>query len=1099
MTTTTSAARRRVLPAWAALLALLSTLLSAAPASAASAAGTTVTLTGVVRTLAVDVVPEAEDGARSSAAQEDVLQKVLIVGDRTYDLAGLAVDSDIVARIVGRLVDSRLEVLSVSALGDAIAAPQTRGVAGVASVPTTGTTRVLTMLAYWTEPDSVTPARAASVMYSDGNAWFRDASYSTLGQVGDVTPWLKIDGPAGGCYADRHQIMSQAQAAAAAVGFDPAAYDNVVVYFPNCGGDAAGYAGWGYVGATGTWLNGYMNRRVSVHEQGHNYGLWHSHSYICDQGGLSGDCYLSDYGDPYDAMGNSNYVGHFNASQKSLLGWLDGRTVDLSSGGSATLVPMADDGMGTHAAVMRRENGTSYWVEYRQPVDFDSGLPVEATDGVLIHVSGPDSGSPDTGASLIDPLTSDGNSAYESSLSAGESWRSPDGVLLRVGAVTAEGATVTVSTAPSPALQVTPSQLDFPTTTVGTRSAAQVVTLRNTGNAPLPLTSIATTGPDAAAFVRGTTSCGTTLAVAASCTVPIQYAPTVDDYDSAQLTIVDGAAGSPHIVELYGYSVPGLQTSMPTPVVSGSAVVGQTLTANAGTWDPGVTLAYQWKRKGGAYIAGATGPSYTLTASDLGTTVSVSVTGTKPGYYPATKSSASTATVTNATAITGPTPTVTGSAVVGGTLTAVPGSWSPAPVALAYQWRRGGAAITGATASTYSPVAADSGAAITVTVTGTKTGFTAVSKSSAAVTVAAGPLTLTPTPTISGATSVGSTLTARAGTWDSGVSLTYQWKRSNGVSISGATSSTYVLTSADVGATVTVSVTGTKPGYSPATRTSAATAVVTAGSTAITGPVPTITGTATVGQTLTAVAGTWSPAPVALAYQWRRGGTAISGATGSTYRLVAADVNAQITVSVTGSKTGSTSVTRVSTAMTIAPALQTLMPTPTITGTRTVGQTLTAVPGTWDTGVTLSYQWKRNGGVYINGATKATYVLTDRDLGATLTVSVTGTKPGYSPATKTSATTSTVAAGTLTVATPTITGTAKVGQTLTAVPGTWGPGTVSYTYQWKRGGVAVSGATAATYKPVSADAGKVLTVTVTGTKPGFTTASKTSGGRTVAK
>jgi len=75
---------------------------------------------------------------------------------------------------------------------------------------------------------------------------------------------------------------------------------------------------------------------------------------------------------------------------------------------------------------------------------------------------------------------------------------------------------------------------------------------------------------------------------------------------------------------------------------------------------------------------------------------------------------------------------------------------------------------------------------------------------------------------------------------------------------------------------------------------------------------------------------------------------------------------------------------------------------------------------------------------------------------------------------------------------PTITGTAKVGSTLTSVPGTWGPAPVTLAYHWKANGTAILGATAATYKPVAAHAGKTLTVTVTGTKTGYTTTAKTS-------
>lgn len=74
---------------------------------------------------------------------------------------------------------------------------------------------------------------------------------------------------------------------------------------------------------------------------------------------------------------------------------------------------------------------------------------------------------------------------------------------------------------------------------------------------------------------------------------------------------------------------------------------------------------------------------------------------------------------------------------------------------------------------------------------------------------------------------------------------------------------------------------------------------------------------------------------------------------------------------------------------------------------------------------------------------------------------------------------------------PTITGTATVGQTLTAVPGTWSPA-AGFTYQWRRDGVAVAGAIAATYVLVAGDATKKMTVVVTGSSAGFAATSKTS-------
>ena len=75
---------------------------------------------------------------------------------------------------------------------------------------------------------------------------------------------------------------------------------------------------------------------------------------------------------------------------------------------------------------------------------------------------------------------------------------------------------------------------------------------------------------------------------------------------------------------------------------------------------------------------------------------------------------------------------------------------------------------------------------------------------------------------------------------------------------------------------------------------------------------------------------------------------------------------------------------------------------------------------------------------------------------------------------------------------PKVTGSVKVGKRLTADPGAWGPGDVELSYQWLRSGTAIVGATDAVYTLKAADKGKKITVTVTGTKSGYVTVSKTS-------
>lgn len=210
--------------------------------------------------------------------------------------------------------------------------------------------------------------------------------------------------------------------------------------------------------------------------------------------------------------------------------------------------------------------------------------------------------------------------------------------------------------------------------------------------------------------------------------------------------------------------------------------------------------------------------------------------------------------------------------------------------------------------------------------------------------------------------------------------------------------------------------------------------------------------------------------------------TIVGLANGTTYHV---DV---IAVNDVGPSSPSTPRRSVTPLGTLSPS-----PTPTIVGTARVGSTLSVTTGTWGPEpVSVSRQWLRNGSP-ISGATATTYRVAAADRGARLSVRVTASKDGYASATRTSAETADVAAGTLSPApTPTISGRAKVRSTLTAKAGTWGPAPVKLTYQWLRNGAAIRGATTSRYKLVTADRGKRISVRVTGSKAGYTTLSMTS-------
>jgi hypothetical protein len=141
-----------------------------------------------------------------------------------------------------------------------------------------------------------------------------------------------------------------------------------------------------------------------------------------------------------------------------------------------------------------------------------------------------------------------------------------------------------------PGVSLSPASLTFPAQLIGSASAAQSVTLQNTGGAPLTITGISISGTNGAEFAE-TTTCGASLAAGASCAISVTFTPAATGTRTAAINVTDNAGGSPQSVNLTGTGTTGTPavtlslTSVPFPnrVVGTTSLVKAVTLTNKGT------------------------------------------------------------------------------------------------------------------------------------------------------------------------------------------------------------------------------------------------------------------------------------------------------------------------------------------------------------------------------------------------------------------------------------------------------------------------------------------------------------------------------------
>ncbi len=383
------------------------------------------------------------------------------------------------------------------------------------------------------------------------------------------------------------------------------------------------------------------------------------------------------------------------------------------------------------------------------------------------------------------------------------------------------------------------------------------------------------------------------------------------------------------------------------------------------------------------------------------------------------------------------------------------------PGSLSYQWRRNGANISGATSSTYSIPSVTPAHAGNYTVV--------VTNSCGSTTSNAATLAVLTTPTISVHPTSRSACLGSSTTFSvtaSGGGLSYRWRR-NGLDVAGATSASFVITEiaqTDAG-TYDVVVTNS----CGAATSNAATLTVVEEPPSIASHPSSLAVCTGGGATFTVSATGGAP----LAYQWRRNATPIAGATSSSYSIPSvAPAHAGSYEVVVTNPCGSVTSNAATLTVGVAPAITTQPSSRTAcTGTSTTFTV--SASGT----PTLAYQWRKNG-VVIAGATASMFTIGSVTTGDAGTYDVVVTNScGFATS---NGATLTVQSGPAITSSPTSRTTCLGASTTFLVSAT---GTAPLSYQWRRNGSSIAGATGASYTIATvtlADAGNYDCVVTNG-------------------
>lgn len=212
--------------------------------------------------------------------------------------------------------------------------------------------------------------------------------------------------------------------------------------------------------------------------------------------------------------------------------------------------------------------------------------------------------------------------------------------------------------APAPAVSFSANTLTFPSQPEGTTSGAQSVTLTNTGNASLSVSSVTITGSNASEFAKTNVTCESSLAAGASCIIAVDFQPSATGTQTASISVADNAPSSPQTVTLTGTGSAAAAPAVglaPSPLDFMAQVVSTTSTAQTitltNTGNAALTIS-------GITVAGSDAKEFPVGSSACGKSLAAGAKCAIPISFAPTAAGAQTATLTVADNATPATQTV---------------------------------------------------------------------------------------------------------------------------------------------------------------------------------------------------------------------------------------------------------------------------------------------------------------------------------------------------------------------------------------------------------------------------------------------------------